>query len=57
MKELMEYARTFVKEHPEHKSEVSDLIQLCVDEIEEGGSSEHEISLCYSSIKELLEQK
>ncbi|MEY4571497.1 MAG: hypothetical protein RLZ10_708 [Bacteroidota bacterium] len=53
MKELIEFAREFIKENPSLRGEVIDLIQLCRDEIDEGGSPAHEISLCVESIKQL----
>lgn len=55
MNELLEFANKFVAEHPQHKDEVNDLLQLCFDEIEEGGSSANEIQLCRTSIEQLLE--
>lgn len=54
-KTLIEYARKIIAEKPALKAEVLDLVQLCNDEIEEGGSPEHERSLCYESIKQLTE--
>jgi hypothetical protein len=56
-KALIEYARKVVSEKPELKAEINDLIQLCNDEIEEGGSPTHERNLCYESIKQLAEGK
>lgn len=57
MKELIEFARNFITKNPGLKSEVEDLVQLCRDEIEEGGSETHEIQLCTESIKQLLEEE
>jgi len=54
-KTLIEYARKVIAEKPELKKEVLDLVQLCYDEIEEGGSPTHERELCYESIKQLEE--
>lgn len=56
MKELIEFAKDFLKENPNLRDEVSDLVQLCRDEIDEGGSPAHEISLCIESIKQLKNQ-
>ena len=57
MKQLIEFAKEFIQKHPQHKEEVIDLVQLCKDEIEEGGSPQHEMSLCIESIKQLLEEE
>ena len=57
MKRAIEFAREFVKEHPNLKDEVNDLLELCYNEIEEGGSPTHEVELCIGSIKELLEEE
>jgi hypothetical protein len=54
MKELKQFANSFLTKHPEFKKEVEDLIQLCADEIEDGGSAPHEIELCKRSIVDLL---
>lgn len=54
MKQLIEFAKEFIQKHPQHKGEVIDLVQLCKDEIEEGGSISHEINLCIGSIQDLL---
>ncbi len=55
-KTLIEYARKVIAEKPALKSEINDLIQLCNDEIEEGGSPTHERNLCYESIRQLTEE-
>ncbi len=55
-KTLIEYARKVISEKPALKSEINDLIQLCNDEIEEGGSATHERNLCYESIRQLTEE-
>jgi len=55
MKELIKFAEQFIRDNPELKDEAYDLVQLCMDEIEGGGSKEHEIELCYESIKQLKE--
>lgn len=55
MKRLNDYAAEFISKHPQLKEEVNDLVQLCYDEIEQGGSKEHEIDLAIDSIDELLE--
>lgn len=53
--ELIEFVNNFLSDHPEYYQQVDELIQLCRDEIEEGGSPQHEIQLCIESIKQLVE--
>lgn len=55
--ELLKFANIFIRNHPEHERDVLDLVQLCKDEIEEGGSPDHERELCIESIKQLLEDE
>jgi hypothetical protein len=54
MEELKQYIKDFKIEHPLFAIEAEDLYCLCVAEIEQGGSKEHEINLCYSSLDDLL---
>jgi len=56
-KELGKWISDKIKKHPEVKSEILDYYQLCLDEIDEGGSTQHEINLCVSSIEELILEK
>jgi hypothetical protein len=56
MNQLMKFAQEAITNNPEYKSRINELFQLCLDEIDEGGSEEHEIQLCYSSIYELIEK-
>lgn len=55
MKELIQWARALKNEHPDKFDEIWELIDLCADEIEQGGSPEHEIELCKESIIQLLD--
>ena len=55
MKRLLDYAQEFIQKHPQLKEEVLEFVQLAQDEIEQGGSIEHEIDSAISSIDELLE--
>jgi len=57
MKELLKYAKQSIIAHPEFKSEIEDLVQLCKDEIEQGGSADHEIDLCTEDIRQLFEEE
>lgn len=50
----VDFGNQFMKDHPEFKEEVRDLFQLMKDEIEEGGSTEHEIDLFIGSCNDLL---
>lgn len=56
MKELKQFVKDFILEHPEHYNDAWELYQLCLDEIEQGGSPDNEISLCEESINQLLEE-
>jgi hypothetical protein len=56
MDELAKYCLEVISKHPKLASEVNDYFVLCNDEIEEGGSRQHEIELCIGSIKELIEE-
>ena len=56
MNELVKWAREFKNSHPDKFDEVWDLVSLCQDEIEEGGSPDHEIQLCKESIRQLIEE-
>jgi hypothetical protein len=52
----VDFGNEFIKKHPEYKEEVRDLFQLMKDEVEEGGSVEHEIGLFIGSCEDLLTQ-
>ena len=57
MDELVQYARGLKNQYPHLFNEIWSLITLCQDEIEEGGSEEHEIQLCRSDIEELINER
>ena len=57
MTHLIEYAKTVIEKYPSLKSDVQGLIQLCIDEIEEGSPESHEIQLCWSDIEELVKEE
>lgn len=46
----------FIKDFPEYSEEIQNLYQLCLDEIEQGESESHEISLCIASIEDLIDE-
>jgi hypothetical protein len=52
--ELRRFVIETMKTNPQHKREIMDLYQLCLDEIEEGGSPQHEMDLCRNEIEELI---
>lgn len=54
MKRVLDFKKDFINKHPQLRDEVNDLFQLCLDEIEEGGSQDHEIYLFIGSCEDLL---
>jgi hypothetical protein len=46
----------YINKYPELKNEILDIYTLCLDEIEEGGSVEHEISLGITDLEELINE-
>jgi hypothetical protein len=54
--QLQKYVQEKIKLHPELKSAIISLFQLCLDEIEEGGSREHEIDLCVTDIDQTINE-
>lgn len=57
MTNLLEYTEEVIKRFPSLKSEINGLLDLCVMEIEEGGSEQHEIELCWSDIDQLVKEE
>ena len=57
MEELVQWAIGVENSLPDKFEEIWDFVSLCHDEIEEGGSPEHEIELCKESIRQLLEDE
>ena len=55
LRRAVDFKNEFVKNNPQHKAEVEDFFQLMQDEIEEGGSTEHEIDLFIGSCEQLLD--
>ena len=56
MTHLIDYANSVIEKYPQLKEEINGLIELCVTEIEEGGSVTHEIQLCWSDIEYLVKE-
>jgi hypothetical protein len=52
--DLTKWVKEETIKHPEHKEEIIDLYQLCIDEIADGGSAFNEIHLCKESIEQLI---
>jgi hypothetical protein len=50
------YADEMIKKYPVLKNDIIDYVNLAIDEIEEGGSPDHEWELAYDSIKELVSE-
>jgi hypothetical protein len=46
----------YINKYPELKQEILDIYTLCLDEIEEGGSVQHEISLGMTDLEELINE-
>lgn len=44
----------YINKYPELKSEILDIYNLCLSEIEEGGSVQHEISLGMADLEDLV---
>ena len=57
MTNLIDYANQVMEKYPSLKSDVQGLIQLCIDEIEEGSPESHEIELCWSDIDGLVKEE
>jgi hypothetical protein len=46
----------YIDMYPELKQEILDIYNLCLEEIEEGGSVQHEISLGMTDLEELINE-
>ena len=54
METATNFAKDFIKIHPEHTEEVQSFYYLMISEIEEGNSENNEIELFISACKDLL---
>ena len=54
---FMTYCKDIVAKHPDLTDEVHDFFDLCMMEIEGGGSQPHEIELAMSDIDDLVTTK
>lgn len=54
LKDFQNTCGEYINKYPELKEEILDIYALCLDEIEEGGSIQHEISLGMTDLEELI---
>lgn len=52
--ELRKYCNEQIEKYPDLKEDINDYFELAKDETEQGGSKQHEINLCVSSIDQLI---
>lgn len=52
--DFITYCKDIVAKYPDLTDEVHDFFDLCMMEIEDGGSQEHEIELAMSDIDDLV---
>ena len=53
---LVIWINEIILKYPEYEDEILEFYELCLDEIQEGGSMVHEIYLCKDSIEGLTEE-
>lgn len=56
IKELIQWAKKKAKACPNLAEEIEDLVQLAIDEINDGASVSNEIHLCMSDVEELIKE-
>ncbi len=56
MSNIKQYATDMILKYPTLKDMIIDLYELCMTEIEEGGSVENEFSLFQRDVDELIEE-
>lgn len=56
LEQLKNWVSDKIAKHPDLRSDIRDLYRLCLDEIEDGCSVEHEITLCINDIDELIDE-
>lgn len=56
VQKLIEWGKERMKACPKLKSEINDLLQLAIDEIDDGASITNEIELCMSDVNELINE-
>lgn len=53
--QIIDYAKEAIATYPQFKEKILGILQLCLDEIEQGGSPQHEIELAINDIDQLIE--
>jgi len=53
-RDLKNYVRDMIVKHPELREQMLELLELCMDEIEEGASPANEMHLCVNDINQLI---
>lgn len=56
MQDFKKWVQDQTNLYPNLKTEILDFFWLCIDEIHDGGSKQHEINLAINSINELIEE-
>lgn len=56
MQDFKKWVQEQTNLYPNLKTEILDFFWLCIDEIHDGGSQQHEINLAINSINELIEE-
>jgi hypothetical protein len=56
IEELKAYIREKGKEHPALRTELAELYELALGEIDTGGLEQHECELAYNDIEELIRE-
>ena len=56
-RDLKQYVRDMIVKHPELREQMLELLELCMDEIEEGASPSNEMHLCVNDINQLIENQ
>lgn len=51
---LTQYAKEVIKKYPNIKRGVIDFVEMAIDEIQDGGSEDHECDMAYDSIEDLI---
>jgi hypothetical protein len=57
LEQFKKNVQEFKENNPEHKEQIDELYQLALEEIEQGGSVSHEISICLSDIEALINEE
>ena len=54
LRDLHQYCAEMSEKHPQHAEDIKDFYTLACDEVEDGGSVEHECELAISDIEDLI---